>query len=186
MNIKETTILGCLEIESDIIIDERGSFVKMFHEEIFAHIGMYMHIAEQFYSRSRKNVLRGLHFHVPPKDHGKLVYLLQGRVMDVVVDLRKGSPCFGKHEVFELDAEKARAIYIPSGLAHGYYALSECVMLYNVSGCYSPGHDAGILWDSVGISWPEKQPIISERDQHFVRMEDFNSPFEFSRRKKEF
>ncbi|MFE4105276.1 dTDP-4-dehydrorhamnose 3,5-epimerase [Almyronema epifaneia] len=181
MDIKPTPIPGCYEIHPRIFTDQRGSFVKTFHQDIFRQHGLETHFAEEYYSHSRQNVLRGLHFQLPPQDHVKLVYCTAGEVLDAVVDLRLGSPTYGQFATFSLSAENAIALYMPKGLAHGFYAVSEqATMLYRVSTVYSPEHDAGIRWDSAGIPWPSAVPILSSRDQTFPTLADFASPFVFS------
>jgi dTDP-4-dehydrorhamnose 3,5-epimerase len=121
-----------------------------------------------------------MHIQLPPVDHIKMVYCVQGKVMDAVIDLRIGSPTYGRHEIFELSAEKANSIYIPKGMAHGFCALSEnTIMVYKVSTLYSPPHDSGLLWNSAGISWPISEPILSERDQSFPTLSQFESPFRY-------
>ncbi|GAM11009.1 dTDP-4-dehydrorhamnose 3,5-epimerase [Geobacter sp. OR-1] len=180
MKFVELSIPGCYEIVPTIFRDLRGSFVKTFHQGLFEAQGLATEFAEEFYSLSYRNVVRGLHFQVPPKDLTKVVYALVGEAMDVLVDLRKGSPMFGRYAVCELDAAKANMVYIPSGVAHGFYARSEQVlMVYKVSAVYSPEHDSGIRWDSLDIPWPCNEPIISDRDRNLVPFESFESPFSF-------
>lgn len=181
MDIKPTAIAGCYEIHPRIFTDSRGSFVKTFHEDIFQQHGLNTHFAEEYYSHSGQNVLRGLHFQLPPQDHVKLVYCTAGEVLDAVVDLRVGSPTYGQFATFSLSAENAIALYIPKGLAHGFYAVSQqATMLYRVSTVYSPEHDAGICWNSVGIPWPSVDPMLSKRDQTFPAFSNFASPFVYS------
>lgn len=176
----ETTIPGCYEILPTILRDERGTFVKTFHQGLFLENHFEISFYEEYYSASHKGVLRGMHFQVPPMDQVKMVYCVSGRVFDAVVDLRVGSPTYGRHAVFELTADKANMVYIPRGLAHGFYVLSDtAIMLYKVTSVYSPQHDAGILWNSVGIPWPTNDPVISKRDSEFPGMEDFKSPFAY-------
>jgi dTDP-4-dehydrorhamnose 3,5-epimerase len=178
MQINLTKIPGCYELLPSIFKDERGSFVKTFHEEVFQRHQLTTHFAEEYYSVSRYNVLRGLHFQLPPQDYTKIVYCLQGEVIDVVVDLRKGSPTHGKFELFNLSAENAKIIYMPPGLAHGFYVTSEiAIMCYKVSRVYSPNEDTGIFWSSLGIPWPSINPILSNRDSNFMPFSEFNSPF---------
>ena len=113
-------------------------------------------------------------------DHVKVVYCVQGAVQDVVVDLRLGSPTYGKHAVFELSAKKGNILYIPKGMAHGFCALSDnSTMVYKVSTIYTPKLDSGVLWNSVGISWPTTKAILSERDQAFETLDRFVSPFSY-------
>jgi len=176
----ETKLPGCFEVLPRIYTDERGTFVKTFHEETFEKKGLETYFAEDYYSFSSNRVLRGLHFHLPPKDHVKLVYCVSGRVQDAVVDLRVGSPTFGEHQIFEVSAEKANMIYMPKGVAHGFYVESDsAIMMYKVTTAYSPDHDTGILWDSAHIQWPDKNPVISNRDSKFPAFSDFQSPFCF-------
>jgi len=178
INLKPSKIPSCFEIILEVFKDERGSFVKIFHQDVFQEYGLEIYYAEEYYSFSHKGVLRGLHFQLPPMDHVKLVYCVSGKVLDAVVDLRVGSPTYGEFETFELSAEKANMIYIPKGLAHGFYVLSEsAIMMYKVTIVYSPEHDRGIRWNSVGIPWPDEKPIISKRDSEFPDFKDFKSPF---------
>lgn len=166
--IAKTTLHGCFELTPSVHKDERGIFVKTFHCEEFKEHGLETDFKEEYYSVSRKNVLRGLHFQRPPHDHVKLVYCVCGEVFDAVLDLRKNSPTYGKYAAFEISAAKGNMLYVPKGLAHGFYALSDgAVMMYKVSTVYSPMHDSGILWNSVGIPWPTDRPIISRRDSLF-------------------
>ena len=128
---------------------------------------------------SGKNVLRGMHFQRPPAAHDKLVYCPVGKVLDVVLDLRptaKGarSRCFSH----ELSAQNREMLFIPAGCAHGFLALEDdSMMVYQTSTVHSPSHDAGVLWNSFGFDWPVKNPILSERDQKFPALCDFQSPF---------
>ena len=168
----------CYQLQPKKFEDNRGSFVKTFHEKNFQDMGLDTHFAEEYYSISYQNVIRGLHFQLPPHDHTKIVYCVQGEVKDVVVDLRVNSPTYGQFEIFDLSAEIANLIYIPSGLAHGFQVMSEtAIMIYKVSTVYHPESDTGILWDSVGIPWKIDNPIISQRDSSFINFSDFQSPF---------
>lgn len=180
IQLKDTTIKGCYEITPRIQQDQRGFFVKTFHKDIFASQKLVTEFTEEYYSVSHKGVLRGLHFQTPPADHIKMVYCVLGEVMDVVVDLRIGSPTYGQYASFELTAKKANMIYIPKGLAHGFYVTSEqAILMYKVTTVYSPEHDTGIRWNSVGIPWPDTAPIISRRDNSFGEFADFISPFRY-------
>jgi dTDP-4-dehydrorhamnose 3,5-epimerase len=108
----------------------------------------------------------------------KLVYCISGEALDVVIDLRKNSPTYGEHAKFNLSAEKANMVYIPSGMAHGFLVLSEsATLVYNVTSLYAPESDSGIRWDASGIAWPIKQPIVSERDRGFVGLGEFETRF---------
>lgn len=179
-DLKPSRLAGCFELQPKIFDDVRGRFVKVFHEQAFISQGLATHFAEEYYSVSHKNVVRGLHFQLPPVDHVKMVYCVLGEVMDVVVDLRVGSPTYGQHAVFELSDTKANSVYIPKGMAHGFYARSEhAIMVYKVSTVYSPEHDAGILWNSAGIPWPVNDAILSARDKGFPALGEFTSPFRY-------
>lgn len=181
MRITSIEIPGCFEIQPEVFRDRRGTFVKVLQEEVFQRHGLVTQFAEEYYSSSRKGVLRGLHFQLPPHDHVKLAYCVSGRVFDAIVDLRRGSPTYGRHITLELSAEKANLLYLPSGIAHGFCVLSaSAVVIYRVTTVYAPDYDAGILWNSVGIPWPVERPILSERDRGFPRFEDFHSPFVFA------
>jgi dTDP-4-dehydrorhamnose 3,5-epimerase len=180
MKFIETKLKGAFIITPDPIEDERGVFVKVFQEGVFKEHGLTTEWREEYYSVSRRGVLRGLHFQLPPHDHEKLVYCTDGGVLDVVVDLRVGSPAYGKHVIIELTAEKANMIYIPRGLAHGFYVTTpSATMLYKLATQYAQSHDTGILWNSVGIDWPDANPVLSSRDKSFSAFSDFKSPFSF-------
>lgn len=181
MQILTTSLPGCYELLPDVLHDERGYFVKTFHKEVFADHGLTTQFAEEYYTYSTQRVLRGLHFQVPPMDHVKLVHCVEGAVLDAVVDLRIGSPTFGAYATFELNKQKANMIYLPAGMAHGFYVLTaSAVLLYKVTTVYSSAHDSGILWSSAGIPWPDANPIISKRDSAFTMLIDFKSPFLYS------
>ncbi len=168
LKIKKTKIPGCYEILLNVHRDRRGLFVKMFNHSFFRKNKLETNFKEEYYSISKKGVLRGLHFQKYPHAHVKLVHCMRGKIFDAVVDLRRDSKTYGKYAVFELSSEKANMLYIPKGLAHGFYTLSkEAVVLYKVSSEYSPKHDTGILWNSVGIPWPCKRPVLSDRDKKF-------------------
>jgi len=178
MTIRETPLPGLVEIQPFVARDPRGTFVKTFHEADYRRLGLPAHYAEEYYSLSHRGVLRGMHFQVPPHDHAKVVTCVAGKVLDVVVDLRAGSPTFGRIHSIELDDERATMLVIPSGMAHGFLALSEsAIMYYQVTTAYSREHDAGIRWDSLGIPWPMTDVILSDRDREFPAFADFKSPF---------
>jgi len=178
--IRESSIPGCFEVVPRVFEDERGYFVKTYHRDLYAELGLHMPFAEEFYTYSRQRVLRGLHFQTPPMQADKIVCCLHGSVLDVVVDIRVGSPTYGKHCFFDLSGKKGTMVYIPVGLAHGFYVVSPfAVLLYKTGQVYSPEHDTGIRWDSAGISWPDSHPIVSQRDQGFPVLSEFQSPFVF-------
>lgn len=176
--LNDTAIPGCFEVQPKVMVDARGRFVKVFHEEAFAKMGLVTNFAEEYYSTSIRGVVRGMHFQTPPMDHVKMVYCVQGEVFDVLLDLRRGSPTYGKPASFHLSAEKGNYLYIPKGLAHGFCALSEtATLIYKVTTVYAPKNDAGVLWSSVGVRWPVENPVVSERDTGFKPLSEFESPF---------
>lgn len=180
MQLDETGIPGCFAVKPRILGDLRGTFAKTFHSPDFEEQGLRSDWREEYYSASHRGVVRGMHFQLPPADHAKLVYCLAGQVLDVIVDLRRGSPTYGEHLRITLDAEQGGGVYIPSGCAHGFLSLSEAsTMYYKVTSVYSPEHDAGISWDSFGLDWAVASPIMSERDRRHPPLSDFDSPFRF-------
>lgn len=181
MKLTATTIPGCFILEQDIHADNRGAFVKVFRKSFFEGHGLEYAFTEQYYSESNRNVIRGMHFQTPPSDHAKLVTVIQGTIIDVILDIRKGSPTYGKHEAFELSRENGKSIYIPRGCAHGFCSMSEqAIAFYMVSSEYDPANDRGIAYDSFGFKWPITTPVISDRDQAFKPLKDFRSPFVFN------
>jgi dTDP-4-dehydrorhamnose 3,5-epimerase len=178
MELIPTSLPGCFEVRPFFAQDARGTFVKTFHAERFAEAGLPVEWREEFYSSSRKDVIRGMHFQTPPHDHEKLVYCMQGRVLDVVVDLRRASPTFGRHVAVELDAARSHGLMIPKGMAHGFLALTDDVLMaYKVTTVHAPAHDMGIRWDSFDLNWGIEQPIVSARDSAHPPLADFTSPF---------
>lgn len=181
MKIASGTVPGVRLLRPAPQSDRRGRLVKIMHHDVFTEHGIPTRFAEQYYSVSEGNVLRGLHFQAPPHDHYKLVTCIEGDVFDVIVDLRKDSTHYGRHEVFDLDGARGDSLFVPSGCAHGFYVRSRsAIMLYSVSTVYVPSHDTGIRWDSVGVSWPSASPIVSERDAAFTALADFDTPFRLS------
>ncbi len=179
--IERCRIPGLRRLRPRIAADARGRFVKIMHAEFFAAHGMRTDFREQYYSTSTEGVLRGFHFQVPPAAHAKLVTCLAGRVMDVVVDLRRGSAEFGKHEIFDLAEDSGDILYIPVGCAHGFLTLSAtATLLYDVTSVYAPEYDRGIRWDSLDVAWPTLAPILSPRDAGFAGFAEFDSPFELA------
>ncbi len=179
-DLKPSKIPGCFELQPKVFEDARGRFVKIFHEQAFAAHGLETAFSEEFYSVSHKNVIRGLHFQSPPMDGIKVVYCVKGEILDAAVDLRVGSPTYGQFDLFDLSSAKANIVYIPKGVAHGFCVLSEqAILVYKVSSMYSPSHDSGVLWNSVGIPWPITEVVLSARDSTFPRLDEFESPFRY-------
>jgi len=178
MIINELGFKGCFEIIPKVFKDDRGRFVKTFHENIFSDHGIEFTAKEEFYSTSKKNVFRGLHFQLPPAAHNKLVYCAKGQIIDFLVDLRKKSSSYGKSLSIDLSEENGRILYIPIGIAHGFLSLSDdSLMVYKTDHVYSPEADTGILWSTCNLALPSQGLIISDRDQKLESLLDFKSPF---------
>lgn len=178
MQFKETRIPGVFEVDLFHMEDERGSFVKTFHKESFKEQGLESSFDESFYSINKKGVVRGMHFQLPPDDHAKLVYCTSGSLIDVILDIRKGSPTYGEYAEIKLSGSNFKAAYLPKGVAHGFAVMEDdTCMVYLTSTMHSPKNDAGIRWDSFGYEWPFKKVSNSERDKAFPGFQDFESPF---------
>jgi dTDP-4-dehydrorhamnose 3,5-epimerase/CDP-3, 6-dideoxy-D-glycero-D-glycero-4-hexulose-5-epimerase len=174
----ETSFDGLYIIEGNAFKDVRGLFLKTFNQSIFKNLGLEIDYKERYYSISHKNVIRGMHFQTPPFDHVKIVNVLQGNILDVVVDLRKKSPTYKKYFTIELNDMNGQSLYIPKGFVHGFKALTDhTIVEYNQATEYDKDSDLGIRWDSFGFDWQLSNPIISERDCNFPLLDDFSSPF---------
>ncbi|HSN13943.1 MAG TPA: dTDP-4-dehydrorhamnose 3,5-epimerase family protein [Anaeromyxobacteraceae bacterium] len=181
MRFDRCSIPGCLVVTPVVRRDARGSFVKTFHRATFAEAGVDPVHAEEYFTWSHRGVLRGLHFQVPPADGAKIVCCVAGEVLDAILDVRVGSPTYGKHETFVLSGAELKTLYLPPGIAHGFLARSdEALMHYTVSAAYAPACDTGILWSSAGIAWPVAEPLVSERDRAFPPLAAFSSPFRYA------
>lgn len=181
MKFHDIILPGCFELIPDRKQDARGYFAKIFNAEQFVAHELETDYPEEYYTYSKRGVIRGLHFQEPPMDLAKLVYCFEGEVLDVLLDLRVDSPTYCKHVAVELSASAGNAMYIPHGIAHGFQVLSDsALLLYKVSKVYSPTHDSGVLWDSAGIVWPVADPILSERDLTFKRLDEYVSPFKMT------
>jgi len=177
ISIKKLEIEGLCLINNFSIEDERGSFTKTFSSEKAHELGIDLNIKETYFSISHKNVVRGMHFQVPPYEHDKLIYITNGSITDVILDLRKNSRTFGKFVTIEINSID-KALFVPKGCAHGFKSKSDnTIVVYNQSSVYSIVHDKGILWNSFGYEWGIEYPIISERDKSFATLEDYYSPF---------
>lgn len=175
ITLKSTILKGCFLIKPFKHSDSRGNFTKMFNSEVYSDLDFK--IREVYHSSSERNVFRGFHFQLPPADHAKIVFSVTGSVTDYVLDLRKHSNTYGQYEEFKLDSNNMQGIYIPRGFAHGFYAHeNNSTLVYLVETEYNSKFDTGILWSSVLKDFPQK-PIISERDESFVSLDKFKSPF---------
>lgn len=178
MKIIQTGFDGLFILETLNFQDNRGSFQKLFNYDWFVENGLCADFKEFYYSSSQKNVIRGMHFQLPPCEHVKLVYVSKGKIRDVVVDIRKSSPTYGKCFSAELDERKAQYLYIPQGFAHGFLSLEDgSIVNYAQTSCYSKEHDCGIAQNSIGFDWGIENPIVSGRDLTFETLEHFKTPF---------
>ena len=182
MNVIKTAIEGVVIIEPRIFEDTRGYFFESFSQREFDEKVRPIVFVQDNESKSSYGVMRGLHFQRPPYTQSKLVRCVKGAVLDVVVDIRKGSPTYGQHVAVELTEENHRQFFIPKGFAHGFSVLSEtAVFQYKCDEFYHPEADGGIsiLDDSLGIDWriPVDKAILSEKDTRHPLLQDFESPF---------
>lgn len=168
MKATSTNIPGVLTLSPDIFEDKRGFFFESFNQRVFQEAtGLDVNFVQDNHSLSNKGVLRGLHYQLPPKSQGKLVRVISGTIFDVAVDIRRFSPTFGKWFGIELSADNKLQLWLPPGLAHGFYALSESVeVVYKATNYYSPEYERSIKWDDsmLAIKWPNRAPIVSTKD----------------------
>jgi dTDP-4-dehydrorhamnose 3,5-epimerase len=168
----ETRLEGLVLIEPEVHGDERGFLVETFRDEAWRDLGVEMDAAQENHSRSRRNILRGLHFQTSP-GQAKLVRCMRGGIWDVAVDLRRDSPTYGQWEGHELDDDTHHQFLVPVGFAHGFCVLSDVAdVAYKLSSLYDPATEAGIAWDDpeVGVEWPISDPVLSERDKTAPRL----------------
>ncbi len=170
MNVIQTKIPSVLILEPKVFGDERGFFFESFNQQRFNEaVGYEVTFVQDNHSKSAKNVLRGLHYQLPPKEQGKLVRVVQGEVFDVAVDIRKDSPTYGQWVGITLSAENKKQLWIPPGLAHGFLTISETAeFLYKTTDYYAPELERSIRWDdpNIGIRWPLiEQPCLSSKDR---------------------
>lgn len=170
MDVRETSLPGVIVLEPDVFDDERGHFFESFNAAEFSRIsGLDVAFVQDNQSRSRRGVLRGIHYQLPPAAQGKLVRVLAGAAFDVAVDLRRSSPTFGRWASVELSADNRGQLWIPPGFGHGFLTLSDSVeVLYKATAYYAPGYDRAVRWDDpdIGIEWPEDgaPPVLSGKD----------------------
>jgi dTDP-4-dehydrorhamnose 3,5-epimerase len=166
--------------------DDRGWFSETFHETRLRDAGITCRFVQENQSYSRRSgTLRGLHFQAPPAAQAKLISVLRGRILDVAIDIRRGSPTYGRHVSIELDAESGRQFFIPAGFAHGFLTLEHDVTVnYKVSNVYAPAQESGIRWDDpdVAFPWPvsPNDIILSDKDRELPRLRALVSPFPYN------
>lgn len=173
MNVIRPEIEGLLIFEPKVFRDDRGFFVETFQQERYAALGVGPFVQDNW-SRSKKGVLRGLHFQ-QPRPQGKLVMVTRGAAWDVAVDIRKGSPTFGKHVSVELSEASGRQFWVPAGFAHGFIALTDDTdFLYKCTDVFVPEAEGSIRWDdpALGIKWPLENPLVSAKDQKAPLLKD--------------
>jgi dTDP-4-dehydrorhamnose 3,5-epimerase len=194
MEFIKTSLEGAYIIKPKVFRDERGFFLESWSEKVFAENGIDAKFVQDNHSLSvKEGVLRGLHFQLPPNDQAKLVRVTRGKIYDVIVDLRKNSPTYGKWEGFEISAPAStregeprrggdgfEMLFIPRGFAHAYCTLEDNTeFMYKVDGFYAPESDSGIIWNdpTLNIDWPIENPTLSEKDSELQNFKDFISPF---------
>lgn len=187
MEVIKTDVEGVLILEPKVFGDDRGYFFESFNAKEFAEkTGLDINFVQDNESKSRYGVLRGLHFQLPPYTQSKLVRVVKGKVVDVAVDIRKGSPTYGKYAMCELTEDNHLQFFVPKGMAHGFVVLSEeAVFQYKCDDFYHPEAEGGIMWNdpSINVQWPicAEDILLSERDKHHLSLQDFDSPFVYNR-----
>ncbi|MFN0274663.1 MAG: dTDP-4-dehydrorhamnose 3,5-epimerase [Chitinophagales bacterium] len=180
----DTPISGLFVFEPKVFEDSRGYFMETFNEKVFAEKNINTNFVQDNQSKSSYGVLRGLHYQLNPFAQAKLVRVISGEVLDVAVDIRKGSPTYGQHFSIVLSAENKKQLYIPRGFAHGFVVLSETAeFFYKCDNFYSKEHDAGIIYNDkdLHIDWkvPAAKLIISDKDKNLLSLENALNNFEF-------
>ena len=182
MEVIKTAIPEVVILEPKVYQDDRGYFFEAFSEEVFSHLVTPTHFVQDNESRSSYGVVRGLHFQAPPYAQAKLVRVVKGSVLDVAVDLRKGSPSYGMHVAVELSEENHRMLFIPRGFAHGFSVLSsDAIFQYKCDNYYVPQSEGAVAWDDpiLSIDWrvPTHDVILSAKDAHYPCLDEFDTPF---------
>jgi dTDP-4-dehydrorhamnose 3,5-epimerase len=174
-----TALPGVVELRPKIFRDPRGFFLETYHREKFAELGITADFVQDNHSRSSRGTLRGLHYQLPHAQ-GKLCRVIEGEVLDVAVDIRLGSPTFGKWTSVVLSADHSNMIYVPAGFAHGFLTLSESAQfLYKCSDVYAPKDEHGIAWNDpdINIAWGIDNPLVSEKDGRYTRLSEMPREF---------
>ena len=182
MKFVNTSIEGLVIIEPTVFGDNRGYFLESYNKKKFEEAIGKVSFVQDNESKSSKEVLRGLHFQKPPYAQAKLVRCIEGKVLDVAVDIREGSETYGEHITVELSGENKKQVFIPRGFAHGFLVLSNtAIVSYKVDNSYAPAHDAGIRWDDsmLNIQWGvnESEVLVSEKDAKLPFFSEFKTPF---------
>lgn len=174
MNVSETLLPGVLGLSGDVFSDDRGWVTEVFRHERYAGLGLPPAFVQANHARSVRGVVRGLHWQ-DPRPQGKLIAVLHGAILDVVLDVRAGSPTFGRHIAVELSAGSGDQLWVPAGLAHGFCALTDTTdVLYLCTDIYQPDGQRGVIWNdpALGIEWPVASPVLSAKDAALPRLAD--------------
>jgi len=177
MKVHETELKGLLVIEPDCFGDQRGFFMETWQKERYRELGIGEEFVQDNLSYSEHGILRGLHYQ-KPQGQGKLVYVIEGEVYDVAVDVRKGSPTFGRWVGYCLSGDNKRQLFIPAGFAHGFCVTGEkALFAYKCTDYYNREAEKGVIFNDpdLGIKWPVEAPVISEKDRELPRLKDINS-----------
>ena len=180
MEIIKTPLEGLLIIKPDVFEDERGYFFESFNYGKFLNLGLDLKFVQDNESKSKRGVLRGLHFQAPPFDQGKLVRVMRGSVLDVAVDIRKNSPTYGKWESIVLSGQNKWMYWIPSGFAHGFATLEDdTIFFYKCTNVYNKASEGSILWNDpdLDVQWGIENPLVSDKDRISSEFKNFTSPF---------
>jgi dTDP-4-dehydrorhamnose 3,5-epimerase len=171
---------GPLVIQPKVFADSRGYFFESYSNTLLKHLGLDVNFVQDNQSLSQKGTVRGLHFQANPFAQGKLVRVVQGSVLDVAVDIRKGSPTYGQHYDILLTAENKTMFWVPPGFAHGFSVLEDnTIFLYKCTNLYHKDSEGGILWNDpqLNINWGVEQPIVSSKDELLPTLANLDSPF---------
>lgn len=183
MKVIKTEIPGLLEIIPNVFEDDRGYFYESFNKDIYAGLGIHEEFVQDNQSLSHTGVLRGLHFQSPPFAQGKLVRVVTGAVLDIALDIRKGSPTYGKHHSVVLTEENKKLFWVPAGFAHGFKVIRDhTIFSYKCTGPYNKESEGSVLWNDpeLNIDWGEvNTPILSPKDKTSPAFADLDSPFTY-------
>ena len=177
MEIRNTTIDGLFEIFPTVLHDSRGWFLESYNKDKFKDLNLNFDFVQDNLSFSKAGVLRGIHFQAAPFEQGKLVKVIKGKVLDVAVDLRPGSPTFGSYEKVILTAEMQNMFFIPEGFGHAFYAIEDSFLFYKCTKTYQAKYDSGIAYDDpdLAIEWNIDAPTISEKDKNLQSFQAYKS-----------
>ncbi|PIP28406.1 MAG: dTDP-4-dehydrorhamnose 3,5-epimerase [Candidatus Moranbacteria bacterium CG23_combo_of_CG06-09_8_20_14_all_35_22] len=181
MQFQKTKLKDAYIIKPQVFGDHRGFFLESYSKKKFEQEGINTEFVQDNHSRSeKKGTLRGMHFQAPPYAQAKLLRVIKGKILDVIVDLRRGSETFGQWESFELSSENFQILFVPRGFAHGFMTLEDNTeVLYKADNFYEPNSEGGIAWNDpeLKINWPIENPILSERDTKWPMLKNLDNPF---------